>query len=160
MSVRDLWSKKALSRAPSFILLNKFHKDVLAPYRHRFKHTFYINETIPPPVHDCDAVGGAFYYLVLRMQNPCRRQSIIYKYLSLHPSLRLSIRERRQTNRRSRMDRRSLSLKKYFLMYYININVAVIIWKLNKTAGGRIRSQGNYYCLPPAGGRIRSPRLN
>ena len=27
-------------------------------------------------------------------------------------------------------------------------------------AGGRIRSQGNYYCLPPAGGRIRSPRLN
>jgi hypothetical protein len=23
-------------------------------------------------------------------------------------------------------------------------------------AGGRIRSQGNYYCLPPAGGRIRS----
>jgi hypothetical protein len=25
----------------------------------------------------CDAVGGAFYYLVLRMQNPCRRQAII-----------------------------------------------------------------------------------
>jgi hypothetical protein len=24
----------------------------------------------------CDAVGGAFYYLVLRMQNPCRRQAI------------------------------------------------------------------------------------
>ena len=30
-----------------------------------------------PPIHDCDAVGGAFYYLVLRMQNPCRRQAII-----------------------------------------------------------------------------------
>ena len=26
-------------------------------------HIFYINETIPPPIHDCDAVGGAFYYL-------------------------------------------------------------------------------------------------
>jgi hypothetical protein len=36
-----------------------------------------------PPTHPflhpslCDAVGGAFYYLVLRMPNPCRRQAII-----------------------------------------------------------------------------------
>jgi len=34
---------------------------------------------IPPPPPLCDAVGGAFYYLVLRMQNPCRRQAIIIK---------------------------------------------------------------------------------
>jgi hypothetical protein len=40
-------------------------------------HIVYINETIPPPPPLCDAVGGAFYYLVLRMQNPCRRQAII-----------------------------------------------------------------------------------
>ncbi len=29
-----------------------------------------------PPLCPCDAVGGAFYYLVLRMQNPCWRQAI------------------------------------------------------------------------------------
>jgi hypothetical protein len=33
-------------------------------------HIVYINENIPPPPPLCDAVGGAFYYLVLRMQNP------------------------------------------------------------------------------------------
>jgi hypothetical protein len=26
-------------------------------------HIFYIHETTSPPIHDCDAVGGAFYYL-------------------------------------------------------------------------------------------------
>jgi hypothetical protein len=28
-----------------------------------FKHIFYINETISPPIHDYDAVGGVFDYL-------------------------------------------------------------------------------------------------
>jgi hypothetical protein len=32
---------------------------------------------IPSPPRLCDAVGGAFFYLVLRMPNPCRRQAII-----------------------------------------------------------------------------------
>ena len=65
-------------------------------------HIVYINETIPLPPPLCDAVGGAFYYLVLRMQNPCRRQAIIitlganvttcwrqaiYILVSIHPFL-------------------------------------------------------------------------
>jgi hypothetical protein len=36
MSVRDLWSNKALYRATPFILLHKLHKPALPPYRHRY----------------------------------------------------------------------------------------------------------------------------
>jgi hypothetical protein len=30
-------------------------------------HIVYINETIPPPPRLCDAVGGAFYYLLVKI---------------------------------------------------------------------------------------------
>ena len=60
---------------------------------------------LPPPIHDCaygalitfDCAYGAFITLGANATT-CRRQSIIYKYPSINPSLRLSIRERRQTN--------------------------------------------------------------
>ena len=66
---------------------------------------------IPPPIHDCaygalitfDCAYGAFITLGANATT-CRRQSIIYKYPSISPYLRLFIvgaaegDERRQTN--------------------------------------------------------------
>ena len=57
-----------------FILLHKRAKPIHPPYISILPPTY---PPIPPPPPLCDAVGGAFCYLVLRMQNPCRRQAII-----------------------------------------------------------------------------------
>ncbi len=57
---------------PFFILLHKRAKPIHPPYIHPSAHL----STHTSAPHLCDAVGGAFYYLVLRMQNPCRRQAI------------------------------------------------------------------------------------
>jgi hypothetical protein len=90
-----------------FILLHKRAKPIAPPYVH-FSYpnllSTFANPPIRPYLHPpplCDAVGGAFYYLVLRMPNPCRRQAItitlganettcrrqaIYIYIVIHSS--------------------------------------------------------------------------
>ena len=55
-----------------FILLHKRAKPIHPPYISILPPTY---PPIPPPPPLCDAVGGAFCYLVLRMKNPCRRHS-------------------------------------------------------------------------------------
>ena len=76
-SAINLCSKRALSEPHSFFYFISFIGIYYPLADIVIVHIVYIDETIPPPPPLCDAVGGAFYYLVLRMQNPCRRQAII-----------------------------------------------------------------------------------
>jgi hypothetical protein len=61
----------ASSHIPRVCWRHPYPVHTLAP----FNSLLLILHTFAPPL--CDAVGGEFYYLVLRMQNPCRRQALI-----------------------------------------------------------------------------------
>ena len=43
-----------------FLLLHELHRAYTPPFTDSIiVHIFYINTTTPPPIHDCDAEGGA-----------------------------------------------------------------------------------------------------
>ena len=103
---------------------------------------------LPLPIHDCaygalitfDCAYGAFITLGANATT-CRRQSIIYKYPSISPYLRLFIvgaaegGERRQTNRRRRLVENVMTILNPYLRPFLRPPIGLRAFRLYKTSG-------------------------